>query len=80
MRSVMAYKMTIPKTLLIPILLRYGTADSTKEAITIEVRTTRTKSLKNHNKNTPSRTKIARIIVLVGIEMEISLSLSNIKI
>ena len=44
-------------------------ADSTKEAITIEVRTTRTMSRKNQNKNTTKATKTARTIVPVVIEI-----------
>ena len=80
MRRDIAYKITIPKTLSIPTFLKCGIADSTKEASTIEVKTTKTKSRKNHNKNMPRSTKTARIIVLVVIEIVEISAFSNIEI
>ena len=79
MSSEMTYIITIPKTLLIPIFFICGIPDSTKEAITIEVKTIRAKSRKNHSKNTHSKTRIARTMVLVVMEIEVVLALfSNI--
>jgi len=61
--------MTIPTIRLIFIFFKNGTADSTKEAITIAVRSTRTKFLKIQINKIPRRTKTARIIVPVDIEI-----------
>ena len=73
----------MPKILfLIPIFWKCGTAESIKEAMTMEVKTTKAKSRKTHNKNTPRITKKTRIIVPVVTEMCVtsrSFSLLNIE-
>lgn len=52
-----------------PIFLKCGIADSTKEAKTIEVITTKAKSRKTHSNITDKMTTTARIMVLVEIEI-----------
>ena len=74
------YKITIPKTRPIPILEKCGMDDSTKEAMTIEVKTTKARSRKNHNKKTPKITKTARTIVPVDMEIEVEFLFSNIRV
>jgi hypothetical protein len=59
-------------------LEKCGTDDSTKEAMTIEVKTTSTKSLKIHSKRTHKPTKTARTIVPVVMEIEVKFPLLNI--
>lgn len=46
----------------------------------MEVKTTKTNSLKNQIKNKPTKTKTARTIVPVDMEMEVRLWFSDIKI
>ena len=60
---------TIPKILLTPIFWTWGTDESMKEAITMAVKTTKTKSRKNQIKNTHKITKTALTIVPVDIEI-----------
>lgn len=72
--------MTIPKTLFwIPIFLKYGTAESMKEAITIAVKSTKTNSLKKYNKNKKIGTKKNLNIVLVEIDIRVRSLFSSIK-
>ena len=75
----MKYKIKMPKTRPMPIFLKCGTADSTKEAMTMEVKTISTKSRKYHNKKKKSPIKIVLIIVPVDIEIFRLLFLSCIK-
>ncbi len=48
---------------------RYGKEDSMKEAITIAVKTTRTKSRKNQMRYTHTSTRMARTRVPVDMDM-----------
>jgi hypothetical protein len=59
----------MPNTRFMPNLLKCGTADSTKEAMTIAVKITKIKSRKNHIRKIDRPTKATRIIVPVVIEM-----------
>src|SRR3989344_2692014 len=78
--SKVAYKITTPNTLPIPTFLKCGTADSTKEAKTIEVKTTKARSRKIHRSKTLRRTSTVRIIVLVDMEIGVVISLDDIQI
>lgn len=61
----------IPNILFMPIFLKCGTAESIKEEMNMEVRIMRTKSRKTQNNNTPRKTKTARTMVPVDMEIDL---------